>query len=96
MVGWTRRIALVTVCALALAGSAAAGDAGGAAGRYRQYLAIVDNALANNPSGVSKDAIDACKPMRDMAVQLHKMNMHERAERRLKTCMELLQVGEYR
>jgi hypothetical protein len=89
MMGWTRRIALVTVCTLAFAGPVAAGD-------FRRDLAIVNQAVENNPSGVPQDAIDACKPMRDMAVKLYKMNMHERAERRLKVCMQLLKVGDYR
>jgi hypothetical protein len=66
-----------------------------AAGEYHRDLALVDNALANNPGHVPQDAVDACKPMRDMAVTLYKMKKKERAERRLTMCKKLLKIGEY-
>ena len=80
---------IVAVAALLLAAAPAV------AGEYHRDLALVNNALENNPSGVPKDAVDACKPMRDMAITLYKMGKKDRAERRLEMCKKLLKVGEY-
>lgn len=63
---------------------------------YAQDLAVVDHALKTNPSQVPTEAVDSCRNMRDMAVQLNKMGKRERAERRLKSCKKLLKIGEYR
>jgi hypothetical protein len=65
------------------------------AGDYHRDLAVVNDGLANNPSGVPSDAVDACKPMRDMAITLYKMGKKERAERRLDMCKKLLKLGGY-
>lgn len=86
---WTWAIAAVMALSLLTAPAAVAGD-------YHRDLALVNHGLAENPSGVPKDAVEACKPMRDMAVTLYKMGKKERAERRLEACKKLLQVGEYR
>jgi hypothetical protein len=80
---------IVAVAALLLAAAPAV------AGEYHRDLALVNNGLENNPSGVPKDAVDACKPMRDMAITLYKMGKKDRAERRLEMCKKLLKVGEY-
>jgi hypothetical protein len=67
-----------------------------AAQYYEKDLAVVNQALETNPSQVPQEAVDACKSMRDMAVQLNKMGKRDRAERRLKSCKQLLKIGEYR
>ena len=66
-----------------------------AAGEYHRDLALVNDGLQNNPSGVPKDAVEACRPMRDMAITLYKMGKKDRAERRLEACKKLLKIGEY-
>ena len=81
---------IVAVAALALLAPTPA-----AAGEYHRDLALVNNGLERNPSGVPEDAVEACKPMRDMAVTLYKMGKRDRAERRLEMCKKLLKLGEY-
>ena len=81
---------IVSVSALSLLAAAPA-----MAGEYHHDLALVNNGLAKNPSGVPQDAVDACKPMRDMAVTLYKMGKKDRAERRLEMCKKLLKLGGY-
>jgi len=81
---------IVAVSALSLLTAAPA-----MAGEYRRDLAVVNDGLANNPSGVPEDALDACKPMRDMAITLYKMGKKDRAERRLEMCKKLLKLGGY-
>jgi len=63
---------------------------------YANDLAIVNQALKTNPSQVPTEAVDSCRNMRDMAIQLNKMGKRDRAERRLKSCKKLLKIGEYR
>jgi len=81
---------IVAVSALSLLAAAPA-----MAGNYHHDLAVVNDGLANNPSGVPEDALDACKPMRDMAITLYKMGKKDRAERRLEMCKKLLKLGGY-
>jgi hypothetical protein len=61
---------------------------------FEQYLGVIDKALANNPAAVPQQNLDACKPMRDMAVKLHEAKMDARAIRRLKMCRRLLGLDE--
>jgi hypothetical protein len=63
---------------------------------YHKMLAMVDQALESNPSQVPEQSVKSCKTSRDMAVKLYKMGKPARAERRLKHCMQLLKIGEYR
>ena len=63
-----------------------------AADAFEKQLAIIDQALETNPSGVTQQALDACKTMRDMAVKLYRMGKPTRAERRLKMCRKLLEL----
>ena len=85
---WTWVIVAVTALSLVAALPAVAGE-------YHRDLALVNNGLETNPSGVPEDAVDACKPMRDMAITLYKMGKKDRAERRLEMCKKLLKIGEY-
>ena len=85
---WTWVIVVAAVLLLLAAAPAAAGE-------YHRDLALVNNGLEKNPSGVPKDAVEACMPMRDMAITLYKMGKKDRAERRLEMCKKLLKVGEY-
>lgn len=87
----TRTWLIVALSALSLLATPPA-----AAGEYYRDLALVNDGLENNPGNVPQDALDACKPMRDMALQLYKMGKRERAERRLDACKKLLKIGEYR
>jgi hypothetical protein len=59
---------------------------------FELALARIDHALQTNPSGVSNQALTACKGMRDMAVKLYRAGYPDRAERRLKMCEKLLQL----
>jgi len=61
-------------------------------GSFLRDLAIVDTALKTNPSGVSAEAIESCRTMRDMAVMLYKAGRAERGHRRLKMCKKLLEI----
>ncbi len=85
---WARAIAIVAA-SLFLVGESAAGN-------FRRDLAIIDQALENNPRQVLMEAVDACRPMRDMAVKLYKMKRYDRAERRLKMCKKLLKIEDLR
>ncbi len=66
-----------------------------AAGNFEKDLALIDHALANNPDRLPNAALDACKPMRDMAVKLYKAGKRAPAERRLRTCKRLLKISGY-
>jgi len=85
-----KRMAAALLLALLATGSPAL------AGDFHRDLATVNQALVNNPSQVPKEALDACRTTRDMAITLFKMGKHDRAERRLQSCMQLLKIGEYR
>jgi len=85
---WVRAIAIVAA-SLFLVGESAAGN-------FKRDLAIIDQALENNPRQVPGEALDACRPMRDMAVKLYKMKRYERAERRIKMCKKLLEIEDLR
>lgn len=63
-----------------------------AAESFEQQVARIDEALKTNPSGVTDQALSACRSMRDMAVKLYRMGHAERAERRLKMCHKLLEL----
>ena len=63
---------------------------------YEQDLPVVNQAIKTNPSQVPTEAVESCRNMRDMAVQLNKMGKRDRAERRLKSCKKLLKIGEHR
>ena len=82
-----RRLGTVCLTALLLLG---AGDA--PQSPFERALAQIDHALETNPSGVSDQAIRACKGMRDMAVKLYRAGHPTRAERRLKMCRKLLEL----
>lgn len=86
---WMWVVTAFAVLALLTAAPAVAGD-------YHQDLPVVNHALEKNPSQVPEEAVDACRPMRDMAVKLYKMGKKARAERRLEMCKKLLKVGAYR
>jgi hypothetical protein len=66
------------------------------ADNFKRNLVIVDQALETNPRQVPTEAVEACRPMRDMAVKLYKMKRFERAERRLEMCKKLLGVEDLR
>jgi hypothetical protein len=66
-----------------------------AAGNFETDLALVDHALANNPDRLPQAALDACRPMRNVAVKLYKAGKRASAERRLKTCKRLLKISGY-
>jgi hypothetical protein len=82
------RSAAVAVAALLLLVSATPV----AADSFEKQIAQIDHALETNPSGVTQQALDACKSMRDMAVKLYKLGKPDRAERRLKMCRRLLEL----
>lgn len=82
-----RRLGAVCLTALLLLG---AGDAPKTP--FERAVAQIDHALETNPSGVSQQALRACKSMRDMAEKLYRAGHPTRAERRLKMCRKLLEL----
>jgi len=79
--------ALGVVLALMLAGAQPVLAAG-----FMEDLARVDSALENNPSHVSPQAVQNCRYRRNDAVRLHNAGHIERAERRLKACLQELKL----
>ena len=84
--GW-RRLSAVCLAGLLLLG---AGDPPQTP--FERAVAQIDQALETNPSGVSEQALRACKSMRDMAVKLYRAGHPTRAERRIKMCRKLLEL----
>ena len=65
-----------------------------AAVTFAEDLARVDRALKENPSGVSERALQACRTRRNDAARLYNAGHVERAERRLKHCIQDLRISD--
>lgn len=104
---WRRAIEVaVIVAAMALVGAApktpaqkdaeAAEIAAYAAAReaFDAELARVDAALQTNPGRVLPAVLDSCQSRRRLAIRLFDMGQHDRAQRRLKFCIEALRIPE--
>ena len=83
------RVALTVAVALMLAGAHPVLAAG-----FAEDLARVDRALKENPSHVLPKVLQTCRYRRDDAVSLHRAGHVERAERRIKACIQDLKIAE--
>jgi len=61
---------------------------------FMEDLARVDAALEDNPSHVSAQTLQNCRYRRNDAVRLHNAGYVDRAERRLKACLQDLKLPE--
>ena len=86
---WTTRRALFVTAAVLLAGPRALLAEG-----FVDDLARVDRALKGNPSHALPQVLESCRQRRNDAVRLYQQGHVERAERRLKYCIQVLKVAE--
>ena len=84
---WKLRVAWIAAVAALLAGSQPASD-------FAETLARVDRALKENPGHVAPKILKACVARRNDAARLYRSGQVDRARRRLKACMQDLQVVE--
>ena len=61
---------------------------------FEADLARVDQALRSNPSRVLQHAQESCLTRRNLAVKLYDLGQQTRAERSLRSCIQLLQIPE--
>jgi cytochrome c553 len=61
---------------------------------FEAELVRVDRAIQTNPSRVLHEALEACLTRRNLAVKLYDSGQQARAERSLKSCVQLLQIPE--
>ena len=91
------RVALTVAVALMLAGPQpllAAGFEENLAADFEENLSRVDRALKENPSHVLPKVLQTCVYRRNDAVRLYRAGYPERAQRRLKACMQDLKIAE--
>jgi len=91
------RVALIVAVALMLAGPQAvlAADVEeDLAADFKENLSRVDRALKENPSHVLPKFLQTCVYRRNDAVRLYQAGYPERAQRRLKACMQTLKIAE--
>ena len=82
------RVALIVAVALMLAGPQAV-----LAADFKEDLSRVDRALKENPSHVLPKVLQTCVYRRNDAVRLYQAGYPERAQRRLKACMQDLKIA---
>jgi len=83
------RVALIVAVTLMLAGPQPLLAAG-----FAEDLARVDRALRDNPSHVPAQVVESCRHRRNDAARLYQAGHLERAERRLKYCIQALKIAE--
>jgi cytochrome c553 len=90
------RVALIVAMALMLAGPQvvlATEVEENLAADFEENLSRVDRALEENPSHVLPQVLQACAYRRNDAVRLYRLGYPERAQRRLKACVQALKIA---
>ena len=82
------RVALIVAVALMLAGSQT-----DLAADFVENLSRVDRALKENPSHVLPEVLQTCRYRRNDAVRIYRAGYPERAQRRLKACLQDLKIA---